>query len=190
VVLRAALEATPAADLVVELLEVDPAAGANVDLANPRRVLRAVEIYRLTGHTPSERAATSEAAALRSYTPRVPLVALGLDPGDGLTARVTERFDAMLAAGLLDEVADLALRLGRTARQAVGYKQLLPVAAGEVSLEDGRAAAIQATLGLAKRQRTFFRRDPRIVWLTWHDDVDQRLAAAREALEEADPWSS
>ena len=175
--LRAELEAVPAADLVTELLGSDPEAAAHVDLANPRRVLRAVETLRLSGITPSQRAGTAEAEALRSYTPRLPLVAVGLDPGDALETRVIARFDAMLGAGLLDEVAELAPRLGRTARQAVGYKELIPVVNGGTSLEEGRAAAIQATLGLAKRQRTFFRRDPRIRWLTWHDDPDERVSA-------------
>ena len=188
--LRSQLEATPVADLVTELLSHDPDAGAHVDLANPRRVLRAVETFRLAGATPSQRAGTAEAEALRSYTPRMPLVALGVDPGDTLRIRVTRRFDAMLDAGLLDEVAALAPRLGRTARQAVGYKELLAVVGGEVSIEDGRAAAIQATLGLAKRQRTFFRRDPRIRWLAWHDDPDERISAAQRAFEEAETWTS
>lgn len=188
--LRSQLEATPVADLVTELLGDDPDAGAHVDLANPRRVLRAVETFRLTGVTPSQRAGTAEAEALRSYTPRMPLVALGVDPGDGLPARVADRFDAMLDAGLLDEVEALAPRLGRTARQAVGYKELLPVVRGEASIEDGRATAIQATLGLAKRQRTFFRRDPRIRWLAWHDDADERTFEAHRALEEAETWTS
>jgi tRNA dimethylallyltransferase len=80
--------------------------------------------------------------------------------------------------------------LGRTARQAVGYKELLPVVGGALTLEEGRAAAIQATLALAKRQRTFFRRDPRIRWLTWHDDPDERISAARRVLEEAETWTS
>ena len=188
--LRSQLEATPVADLVTELLGDDPDAGAHVDLANPRRVLRAVETFRLTGVTPSRRAGTAEAEALRSYTPRMPLVALGVDPGDSLPARVADRFDAMLDAGLLDEVEALAPRLGRTARQAVGYKELLPVVRGEASIEDGRATAIQATLGLAKRQRTFFRRDPRIRWLAWHDDADERTFEAHRALEEAETWTS
>ena len=188
--LRAELETTPAADLVTELLGSDPEAATHVDLANPRRVLRAVETLRLSGITPSQRAGTAEAEALRSYTPRLPLVALGLDPGDALLTRVTARFDGMIDAGLPDEVAGLVPRLGRTASQAVGYKELIPVVNGELSLEEGRAAAIQATLGLAKRQRTFFRRDPRIRWLTWHDDPDERVSAARRALEEVRTWTS
>ena len=188
--LRSQREATPASDLVVELLGADPGAATHVDLSNPRRVLRAVEAFRLTGVTPSERAGTPEAKALRAYTPRLPMIALGVAPGERLSPRVTERFDAMLAAGLLDEVAALESRMGRTARQAVGYKELIPVVRGAASLDDARAAAIQATLSLAKRQRTFFRRDPRIHWLAWHDDPDARIAAARHMLENVETWTS
>jgi tRNA dimethylallyltransferase len=102
---------------------------------------------------------------------------------------VIERFDAMLEAGLLEEVRSLAPQLGRTARQAVGYKELLPVVAGDASLAEGRQVAISGTLGLAKRQRTYFRRDPRIRWLPWQDDPADRIAAVNEAFEEP-TWTS
>jgi tRNA dimethylallyltransferase len=186
---RERLEAATHDDLVTELLAADPGAAAHVDLDNPRRVIRAVEILRISGVTPSHRAGTAEAAALRDYRPQRPFTAVGFDPGEGLEERVTRRFDAMLEAGLLDEVRRLAPRLGRTARQAVGYAQLLTVAAGEATLEAGRRAAIGATLGLAKRQRTFFGRDPRIRWLPWQDDPVARIAAAVAGLEES-TWSS
>jgi len=171
------------------LLLADPAADQHVDLANPRRVLRAVEIVRLTGGTPSQRAGSNNAQAVRTYTPLYPFRAIGLDPGDRLGSRVMARFDAMLAGGLLDEVAELADHLGPTARQAVGYKELLGVVSGEYDLEAGRSLAIQATLGLAKRQRTFFRRDPRIRWLPWHDEAEQRVRTALAAIED-DAWTS
>ena len=88
----------------------------------------------------------------------------------------------MLANGLLDEVASLADRLGTTAREAVGYKELLPVVAGNEDLGEARDRAITATMSLAKRQRTFFQRDPRIRWQVWHDDPEARLSAARSTL--------
>jgi tRNA dimethylallyltransferase len=182
--MRMDLEAVDLEDLVVELLAADPAAADHVDLANPRRVVRAVEILRLAGETPSERASRPEMDALRSYRPLVAHRVVGVDPGDELEARVTRRFDDMLAAGLLDEVAGMAGRLGRTARQAVGYKELLAVVAGERSLAVARGAAIRATLALAKRQRTFFRRDPRIRWIPWDDDPDVRWMRLRNVLEE------
>jgi tRNA dimethylallyltransferase len=186
--LRTELEEAPRRELLEELLAADPGAGDAVDLANPRRVLRAVEVLRLTGETPTGRVATPQAAAVREYRATRPFIGVGIDPGEDLAARVEERFDAMLGVGLLDEVAALAPRLGRTARQAVGYKELIPVVSGEASLEEGRAGAIRATLALAKRQRTFFRRDPRIEWIPWHHEPEERAAAAWSRLEES--WTS
>ncbi len=188
--LRAELEALDPAEVRARLEAADPEAGAHVDLANPRRVLRAVEVLRLTGHSPSARASRPDAAAVRSYRPVLPLQVLGVDPGPELEARAAARIDRMHEAGLLAEVRRLAPRLGRTARQAVNYKELLDVVAGEATLADGRAEQLRATLGLAKRQRTFFGRDPRVHWLPWRDDPAARAEAAWAALEEAPTWTS
>jgi tRNA dimethylallyltransferase len=182
---RGALEALAPDEAVGALLAADPGAGEHLDLANPRRVARALEILRLTGLTPTDRYSGEAAEAVRAYRPLYPLVAVGSDPGEHLAARVEARLDGMLAAGLLDEVRRLAPALGPTALQAVGYKQLLPVARGEASLEEGRARALAATRSLAGRQCTFFRRDPRIRWLEWHDDPARRAAAAGAVFEEA-----
>jgi tRNA dimethylallyltransferase len=127
---------------------------------------------------------------VRAYEGGKAMVAVGLDPGAGLAGRVEQRFDRMLGEGLLSEVAGLADRLGPTARQAVGYQQLLAVVRGEASLDAGRQAAISASLALAKRQRTFFRRDPRIRWLPWSDDPAERCRVALSVVEEARAWSS
>jgi len=172
------------------LLRVDPGAADHVDLANPRRVARALEVAQLTGLTPTVRAASPRAEAVRAYRSVVDFVAVGLDAGEVLAARVAARLDLMLAIGLLDEVARLIGRMGRIARQAVGYKEFIPVVAGECSLEAGRDAAIRATMALAKRQRTFFRRDPRIQWITWDPDPEERLRAVTDYLEEAGAWIS
>ncbi len=186
---RAELEEAGLAELRAELLAADPEAGLHVDLDNPRRLVRAVEVLRLTGATPSMRAATPDAARVRSHTPRVAFTALGLDPGERLAGLVVRRFDAMLDAGLVAEVAGLAPRLGPTAREAVGYRELMDHVRGETTLERARAVAIRATTSLAGRQRTFFRRDPRILWLPWQDDTAARIAAAIAALEGAG-WTS
>ncbi|MEN8114183.1 MAG: tRNA (adenosine(37)-N6)-dimethylallyltransferase MiaA [Actinomycetota bacterium] len=181
--LRSDLEALSSDDLKRQLLSADPDAGTVVDLANPRRVLRAVEIWSLTGDTPTERAATKQADAVRSYKPVRPFVAVGLDPGEDLSDRIEERFDQMLTAGLLDEVNRLAARMGRTARQAVGYRELLRVVEEGSPLAEARAATIAATTALAKRQRTFFRRDPRIRWIPWHHDAEALATTALEGFE-------
>ncbi len=179
---RARLEALDLKALQEELLEVDPTAADHIDLANRRRIVRALEVHAVTGNSPTQRAATPEAAAVRNYEPLHPFRAIGFDPADGLAGRVTSRFDAMLKRGLLAEVGNLADHLGRTAGHAVGYKQLLPVLAGERSLEDGRQDALAATMAVARNQRTYFRRDPRITWLEWDDDPQVRLGRARREL--------
>jgi tRNA dimethylallyltransferase len=184
---RAELEAEGHRAVARRLLEADPEAASVVDMANPRRVIRGMEIYLLTGLTPSRRAATREAEAVRSYRPMIEFAAVGVDPGEALEARVTERLDAMLAAGWADEARRLEGRLGRTAAAAVGYDEL--IAAGS-DIGGARELIRAATLALAKRQRTFFRRDPRIHWLAWDDEPDILVASAEAALQEAGAWTS
>lgn len=183
--LRAELDARPAGEIVAELLRVDSDVAEHVDLTNPRRTVRALEIFRLTGRTPSERAGSAEAEMLRTYRPLFAFKAVGLDPGDRLRDRVRQRLELMLEAGFLDEVEQLAPRLGRTAAQAVGYKQLMRVVDGSVSEEEGVADAMRATLRLAKHQRTYFHRDPRITWVPWSDDPDVLCGSVRSQLQEA-----
>lgn len=179
---RRELEATDPDALRQRLLALDPGAADHLDIANPRRVVRALEVHAATGLTPSARAATPEAAAVREYRALYPVRAVGLDPGPQLETRVIERFDAMLERGLMAEVTGLAARLGRTASQAVGYKELLPVVAGTATLEEGRRQAIAATLAVAGNQRTYLRRDPRIQWIEWDDDPERRLERITQEL--------
>ena len=164
------------------LLEADPGAGAVVDLANPRRVERALEVFELTGLTPTARAADELATAVAGYRPFIPFAAVGIDPGGGLADRVARRWDDMMAAGLLDEVARLADALGPTAVEAVGYKQLLPVVRGERTVDQASTGARRATMSLAKRQRTYFRRDPRIEWVPWVSDPEERYEQVKRCL--------
>lgn len=164
------------------LLAADPEAGRFLDLANPRRVARALEVLELTGATPSRRAADPLRRQVRDYRPMIPFRAVGLDPGERMRERVVSRLDVMRGSGFLDEVASLADRMGATASQAVGYRQLLAVVRGEVGEEEGFRQVERATMALVKRQRTFFRRDPRIRWLRWSSDPDERLDRAWEAI--------
>ncbi len=179
---RAAVEGMSRSDAVAELLEVDPGAGDHVDLANPRRVRRALEVVRLEGGTPTERSAAPQVEQVRNYRPEVPFAAVGVDPGEMLGERVEGRIDEMLGAGLVEEVAGLADRLGRTAASAVGYRQMLPVVSGTSTVREGREATVRATMALARKQRTYFGRDPRIRWLAWHPDPAVRYATARRVL--------
>lgn len=173
---RAEIEALDPTEAVRRLLEIDPDAGAQVDLKNPRRVVRSLEVARLTGLGPSERAATVEAEAVRDYRAAREFVGIGLDPGDLLIDRIDRRVDQMMTAGLMDEVETLVPRLGRNASRAVGYAELLEVIAGRSTLAEAVEAIASNTLSLARRQRTWFRRDPRIDWLEPDVDIDSAVA--------------
>lgn len=166
--LRAELETLPVETLVAELLAADPAAGHHIDLSNRRRALRGVEALRLTGTTPSEWASTDDQRRYRAYEPELEFVGFALDNQDPAPA-ISSRLAQMRDAGFLAEVERLAPRLGRTASQAVGYRQLLEVVRGRAGVEEAFVAAEHATMALVKRQRTFFRPDPRLHWL----DADQ-----------------
>ncbi len=147
-----------------------------------------MEIVRLGGATPTQRVAANP--DLVEYRASRPFVAIGIDPGEALADRVDQRLGAMIDGGFVDEVAALRNRLGRTARQAVGYRQLLDVVDGRLDLASGIAAARKATVALARRQRTFFRRDPRIRWVPWHDDIAVRVELARDVLDREQAWTS
>lgn len=180
--LRAQLEGDSLASLTDELEEFDPEAGRHVDLANKRRVVRAVEIQRLTGETPSRRAASAEAEELQRYVPQIAFTAIGVDPGAEIDERISRRLAEMRSGGLVDEVRDLRGTLGRTARSAVGYKEIVEHLGGDVTLDQAFDAIERNTRKLARKQRTWFQRDPRIRWIPWIDDEGDRVDRALEAL--------
>ncbi len=148
------------------LQTLDPVAASRIEPANRRRVVRALEVIELTG-----RPFSSFGAGLTAYPPPVTDVALvGVWlPRAELLARITARFGAMRAAGLLDEVRALAARpkgCSRTARQAIGYKELFAALDGPpAALDAAFDHAVRRTAQFARRQRMWFRRDPRIRWL-------------------------
>ena len=143
--------------LHAELCRVDPAAGAAIHPANVRRVVRALELYRATGVTKTE---WDRRAA--EQPPRYDAAVLCLTYTDRalLYRRIDERVDAMMAAGLLDEVKRLADAgvFGRspTAAAAIGYKELLPCLDGRATVAEAVADLKQATRRYAKRQITWF----------------------------------
>jgi tRNA dimethylallyltransferase len=188
--LRKELEAKPLESLSLELLAGDPDAGALIDMENPRRMIRAVEILRLSGQTPTQRASTPEASRVRSYESLYPMAAFGIDALDVSPQRVTTRLDTMIESGFIAEVEALAPTLGTSASQAVGYREFARMIAGEISREDAIADTIRATNGLVKRQRTYFRRDPRIEWIPWHDDQAERVEHAVNLVGKKMQWIS
>jgi tRNA dimethylallyltransferase len=188
--LREELEAVPLEKLQTILFGIDPEASVVVDIQNARRVVRAVEIWRITGRTPSERAASIESIQVRSYTPLIDHVSIGVDSGKGSAVRVDARFTEMLRNGLLAEVESIHAGLGRTAAQALGYRELAGVVRGATEMADATRQTITATNALVKRQRTFFGRDPRIEWLPWQDDEDERISAVVHRIGEVAGWNS
>lgn len=184
--LREDLEGQPIESLRAELESADPAAGTHVDLANPRRVVRAVEILRLTGETPATRAVKAEAKDLRRYVAEVEFTAVGVDPGEDLDHRVDRRLELMRDGGLIQEVDSLRRRLGRTARNAVGYRELADALDADTDLDEALSLTARNTKKLARRQRTWFHRDPRIHWIPWLENVDDRIERVLEVLDEPD----
>ena len=157
--LTAELERVGPAALHARLAMSDPAAAAAVLPSNGRRIVRALEVIALTGRPFTAR--LPEAAA-----PRYDAVLLGVDrPTAELDERIARRVARMFAAGLVAETRGLlpGLREGPTAARALGYQQVLAELDGDL----GRAAAdtVVATRRFVRRQRSWFRRDRRIVWL-------------------------
>ncbi len=163
--LRASLEreledAGPGA-LHARLAAVDPAAAAAILPGNGRRIVRALEVIELSGRPFS--------ASLPDYESVYPVVQIGVAmPRPELDQRIADRVARMWQLGLVDEVRrlDLAgLREGRTASRALGYAQVLRFLAGEWTSEEAAAQTILATRRFVRRQESWFRRDPRVVWL-------------------------
>jgi tRNA dimethylallyltransferase len=188
--MRFALEALPRDQLQAQLRAVDPEVDSIVDMSNRRRLVRALEVYRLTDETPTQRHMSPEAEAVRQYVPAAPHLSIGFDAGESAHARASARFHTMVDSGLLAEVTGLGASMSRNASQAVGYKEMLPVIAGERTLADGVAAALTATRKLVKRQRTYFRRDPRIQWMPWEDDERKRIESALAFVRKEAMWTS
>lgn len=180
--LRAHLDGLSLQEVASQLSALDEDAGRHVDMSNKRRVVRALEIARLTGETPSRRAGSAEAEEVRRYVPELEFTAVGIDPGGALEERIDRRLEEMRRGGLVEEVKGLRHRLGRTARSAVGYREILDHVESRIGLDRAFAAIRQNTRKLAKRQRTWFQRDPRIRWIPWIEDENDRVERAMEIL--------
>ena len=155
--LLAEAEAYGAAALHDRLAAVDPDAAAATHPTNVRRVIRALELYELTGVTKTEWDFRSRMKPLR-YDATV--IYLTYTDRQLLYRRIEERVDAMLAEGLVEETAALDARgvfaVSRTAAAAIGYKELLPYLRGECTLTEAADTLKQATRRYAKRQITWF----------------------------------
>ena len=177
--LRARLEGELTAQgpgLMYERLKaVDPGSAARIGASNGRRLVRALEVVELTG---------APQAAVLPGDPAywMPAVTLGLRlPREVLTPRLDARVDRMWAAGLVDEVRGLlpaGLETGITASRAIGYAQALGQLGGTLSQAEAVEATQQLTRRYARRQVSWFKRDPHTHWID-ADDADRVDQAAR-----------
>ena len=159
------------------LVELDPDAAAQVDPSNGRRVVRALEVIEITGRPFSaslpERRYHYDAA-----------VQIGVDiDRETLDRRIAQRVEDMWAAGFVEEVRTLVesgLREGRTANRALGYQQVLAHLDGELSEDEAKEQTVSRTRRFARRQDSWFRKDPRITWVRYDDP--EHVAKAVDAI--------
>jgi tRNA dimethylallyltransferase len=177
--LEAELAALGPAVLHDKLAAADPAAAAAILPSNGRRIVRALEVIELSGRPFS--------ATLPDYASVLSAVQIGLSvPRPELDRRIAARVRTMWQAGLVDEVRRLAvpagpgggLRSGRTASRALGYAQVLRLLDGEWTEAEAEEQTVRATRRFARRQESWFRRDPRVTWLDAERPVPTDLALA------------
>ncbi|GAB2650545.1 tRNA (adenosine(37)-N6)-dimethylallyltransferase MiaA [Prescottella soli] len=152
-----------------ELARVDPDAAASILPTDGRRIVRALEVVQLTGQP-------FAASAPKIGEPRWGTVIIGVDrETEALDARIRLRTELMFDKGLVDEVqalVEVGLREGVTAQRAIGYAQVLAMLDGEYDLAEALERTFIGTRRYVRRQRSWFRRDPRVHWL---DAADPNL---------------
>ncbi|MGW6539857.1 tRNA (adenosine(37)-N6)-dimethylallyltransferase MiaA [Streptomyces sp. NPDC055051] len=174
--LEAELDERGPGALHARLASADPEAARAILPGNGRRIVRALEVIEITGKPFT--------ANLPGHESVYDTVQIGVDVArPELDERIATRVDRMWEAGLVDEVRALealGLREGRTASRALGYQQVLTALAGECTEHEARAETVRATKRFARRQDSWFRRDPRVHWLS--GAADHRGELPREAL--------
>jgi tRNA dimethylallyltransferase len=193
--LRAEIEAAPLPELLAELAQKDPVTYEKIDRNNPRRIIRAIEVIRLTGKKFSEQQAEWKSPLgppasrwlfhrLAGETPALPgasrIIAFSRDNTD-LQARINTRVDAMFARGLVDEtrrLLDRGLAQNKTAMQALGYRQVVEHLRGERSLPQTIEFVKIKTRQFAKRQMTWFRRHGNCEWIELKSITATEVVAA------------
>ncbi len=187
---RAALEkqwdAQGADAMCARLRAVDPESAARLHPNDRRRIIRALEVYELTGETISEHNRRT-----RERPPRYDAVMLGLktDPRDVLYQCIDRRVGKMVEQGLIEEVRSLWQRgvLKGTAAQAIGYKELIDYFESRKTLDEALRAIQQKSRNYAKRQLTWFQADDRIHWIVYNtvEAADQVTEKATIFLQQA-----
>jgi tRNA dimethylallyltransferase len=162
--LRARLERRSAPELFEELQRLDPVTARGIDRHNPRRLVRALEVLYETGMPIRELQTQWDTDSAQRSAPAIGLTRERTD----LDQRIDRRIDEQMAAGWVEEVRrllPLGLEENTTAMQAAGYRELVAHARGDLSLADAVALIKTRTWQLAKRQLTWFRREPRLQWI-------------------------
>lgn len=178
--LESRLEVESVSVLYGELLALDPLAASRMESTNGRRIVRALEVCLGSG-----RPFSSYGPGLDTYPP-IEVVQIGLRwQRPVLADRIERRVHQMMAAGLLAEVEALWARprvWSRTARQALGYKEMVDHLEGRCSLDESVDTIIRRTRQFAVRQERWFRRDPRIQWVELCDDPVAEVVPVVEQL--------
>jgi tRNA dimethylallyltransferase len=178
--LRARLGEVSDGDLHARLAEVDPAAAQRIHAADRKRLVRALEVFELSGQPIS----TLQQQWQGTSAPRHPAVWIGLHwDKPALNQRINARVKDMIAAGWLDEVRALVRQfpdLSSTAVEATGYRTLIDHVNGELSLADAIEEIKIATRQLARRQMKWFRRFPNVYWLPGDREISVNVAEAVE----------
>lgn len=161
--LRAAEKEKGAGFLLEMLREIDPESAEKLHANNQSRIIRALEVYRISGKKMSD----IQAESRKNPSPYEPcMIALNYTDRQDLYDRINKRVDIMLEQGLLEEAREFFTHSDYdTAAQAIGYKELKPYFDGKATLEECAERLKQATRHYAKRQLTWFRKDKRINWI-------------------------
>jgi tRNA dimethylallyltransferase len=170
------------------LHSIDPEAAARLHLKDRKRIIRALEVYYETGETITEHNRKTQAIPPK-YTPL--WLGLDFDPRAALYDRIDRRVDLMLEAGLVEEIQHLlsqGIPARCTAMQAIGYKEFIDAMDGKISIAEAADQVRQSSRHYAKRQLTWFRRNPAIHWLRRKPGMgnEEILLQARQILQEND----
>ena len=186
--MREMLERQPIEDVFAQLQSVDPEAAARLHLSDKKRIIRAMEVYLETGET-----ITAHNRRTQEIPPRYHPVWFALEDENrqDLYDRIDRRVEGMLEQGLMEEIRSLlaaGIPAKCTAMQAIGYKEFIAALDGTVTMEAAASHVQQSSRHYAKRQLTWFRRNPAIHWLRRKqgDSTEEILRLARQVLRESD----
>ena len=186
--MREKLEQQPIEEVFAQLQAIDPESAARLHLSDKKRIIRAMEVYLETGET-----ITAHNRRTQALPPRYNPIWFALEDENrqDLYDRIDRRVSVMLEMGLIEEIKNLldaGIPKNCTAMQAIGYKEFLSALEGHISIEEAADQVRMYSRRYAKRQLTWFRRNPNIHWLVRRPGggSEEILSAARQILHETD----